>query len=125
MYMVIPLVILVVSVLLFMNQSKGTNKVQGTVIGFETVNKSWTTVLVPILSYEVNGKKYRCVMHLLNCENTEQNKLIYMNKQYTLYYDENHPNRVMIKSVSNTNYLIIILLFSWIVITLSMIFMLR
>ena len=57
MYMVIPLVILVVSVLLFMNQSKGTNKVQGTVIGFETVNKSWTTVLVPILSYEVNGTK--------------------------------------------------------------------
>ena len=65
------------------------------VIGFEqNYNMSWYPQISPILEYEVDGKKYRCVMFLLTCEDTSENRLLYINKEYRLLYDENNPNRV-------------------------------
>jgi len=70
------------------------NLVLAKIIGYKPFDNGLDNYISPILSYEIDGKEYRCVMYLLTMENTEQNKLLYMNKEFVLSYNNKHPNRV-------------------------------
>jgi hypothetical protein len=103
--LVIIIVAPVVGLILYESTLKNPNEkeVRATVIGFESVPNQWYPCISPILSYEVNGKKYRCVMYMLQCDDSYQNRLSYINKEYTLYYTENFPNRVRTSTIYKKN----------------------
>ena len=94
--------IIVVGLLFLVNSKKASNKkiVKARIIGFVPSSaESIIRHISPVFSYVVNNKEYRCVMYLLTCEDTEQNRLLYINKEYELYYDEKYPNRVTLRNI--------------------------
>ena len=96
------------------------NTIIGKTIGFEKQEYFGHSYISPILNYEVNGVKYRCVYMLLYCEDTPANRQLYMNKEYTLYYDEKRPNIVNMTGDKKLRRMIVfILLTSFIFITLK------
>ena len=72
-------ILLVLPALVCSYLAKRDNKnkvVFGRTIGYETsLQGGWFRRISPILEYEIDGKKYRCVMFSLSCEDTEQNRL--------------------------------------------------
>jgi len=112
MHMIVVVFIMGIIVILSNTKNPNEKEVKGTVIGFENTPGQWYPGISPIISYEVNGKTYRCVMFTLQCEDTSQNRLLYINKEYTLYYYEKYPNRVRTgTSVRNNTIILLMMIF--------------
>ena len=63
--------------------------------------------IYPVYSYELDGKKYRCVMCLLSCEDTKENREKYMNEERKFSCYKKYPNELTLISSFSLKYLLI------------------